>query len=54
MGVARDVASKIKPPNEKSNTDKAFGQYVAERLQEMGAEQRSAKRQTIVLLLEDI
>jgi hypothetical protein len=53
MGVARDVASKIKPQNEKSNTDKAFGQYVAERLQEMGAEQRSAKRQTIVLLLED-
>jgi hypothetical protein len=54
MGVARDVASKIKPPNEKSNTDKAFGQYVAERLQEMGMQQRSAKRRGIVLLLEDI
>jgi hypothetical protein len=54
MGVARDIASKIKPQNQKSNTDKAFGQYVPERLQEMGTEQRSAKRRAIVLLLEDI
>jgi hypothetical protein len=52
--VARDIASKIKPQNEKSNTDNAFGQYVAERLQEIGMEQRSAKRRGIVLLLEDI
>jgi hypothetical protein len=54
MGVARDIPSKIKPQNEKSSTDKAFGQYVAERLQEMGAEQRSAKKRAIVLLLENI
>jgi hypothetical protein len=52
--VARDIASKINQRNEKSNTDNAFGQYVAERLQEMGVEQRSAKRRAIVLLLEDI
>jgi hypothetical protein len=52
--VAQDIASKIKPQNEKSNTDNAFGQYVAERLQEMGVVQRSAKRRAIVLLLENI
>ncbi|KAJ3619275.1 hypothetical protein MTP99_004969 [Tenebrio molitor] len=38
----------------KQNDHNAFGQYVAERLQEMGVEQRSAKRRAIVLLLEDI
>lgn len=54
--VARDIASQIKPTKtSQSNcsTSSYFGQYVAERLQEMDPEMRSRKRREIVMLLED-